>query len=217
MMGNRDFMFRTEAQKPAEATDAPENFPPPLPPTCNDALVQVLGNKEFLQRMRLRRAYLHAIRRARRYILIENAYFIPDRGIRRALYRAVKRGVVVSAGVAMYSDVKVVAMASRALYSELLSNGVRLFEYPHSMLHSKVAVIDDAWSIVSSYNLDHRSLRHNLEAGVLIVNRPFAVALREQILSDIRESREVTPEFHDARPWEQVLMETLAYQGRYWM
>ena len=211
------FQETHEAKKPADASEPPEQFPAPLPDTSANVLVQVMGNKEFLQRMRLRRAYLHAIRHARRYILIENAYFIPDRGIRRALYKAVKRGVTVSAGVAMYSDVKIVAMASRALYSELLSNGVRLFEYPRSMLHSKVAVIDDIWSIVSSYNLDHRSLRHNLEAGVVIVNRPFAVAIRDHILNDIRESREVTPEYHDARPWDEVLIETLAYQGRYWL
>jgi cardiolipin synthase len=189
----------------------------PLPPTSTHALVQVIGNKEFLQRVRLRRAYLHAIRNARRYILIENAYFVPDRGIRRALYRAVKRGVTVAAGVAMYSDVKIVAMASRSLYSEMLSNGVRLFEYPLSMLHSKVAVIDDIWSIVSSYNLDHRSLLHNLEAGVLILDRPFAEAVRDQILTDIQSSREVTTDFHEARPWDEVLMESLAYQVRYWL
>lgn len=212
-----------DAFPPISKVDAPsdeqpdEKFPPLLPATSSDVLVQVINNKEFLQRYRLRRAYLHAIRHARRYILIENAYFVPDRGVRRALYRAVKRGVTVSAGVAMYSDVKIVAMASRALYSEMLSHGVRLFEYPRSMLHSKVAVIDDAWAIVSSYNLDHRSLRHNLEAGVLIVNKPFAVAMRDQILKDITESREVTPEFHGARPWDEVLMESLAYQGRYWL
>ena len=191
--------------------------PAPLKPTSENVLVQVLGNKEFLQRVRLRRAYVHAIRNAKRYILIENAYFVPDRGIRRALYRAVKRGVIVAAGVAMYSDVKVVAMASRSLYSELLSNGVRLFEYPLSMLHSKVAVIDDVWSMVGSYNLDHRSLLHNLEAGVLIVDRPFAVRLRDQILSDIFDCREVTQEFHEARPWDEVITESLAYQMRYWL
>ena len=241
-MGWRDMHVRVDGAAPAQRLKAivgetwkeADIFPPsgkvlphpgvpaiinsgPLPPTSTHALVQVLGNKEFLQRVRLRRAYIHAIRNARRYILIENAYFVPDRGVRRALYRAVKRGVTVAAGVAMYSDVKIVAMASRSLYSEMLSNGVRLFEYPLSMLHSKVAVIDDIWSIVSSYNLDHRSLLHNLEAGVLIVDRPFAQAVRDQILLDISSSREVTADFHEARPWDEVLMESVAYQVRYWL
>ena len=41
----------------------------------------------------IRRAYLHVIRTARESVLIENAYFLPDRGLRRALSRAVRRGV----------------------------------------------------------------------------------------------------------------------------
>ncbi|HEY3323977.1 MAG TPA: DUF2062 domain-containing protein [Planctomycetota bacterium] len=188
-----------------------------LPATCENVSVQILSNREFLQRVRVRRAYLHAIRNAKRYVLIENAYFIPDRGIRRALRQAVKRGVMVGVVVAMYSDVQIAAMASRALYGELLSSGVRLFEYPIAMLHSKAAVIDDVWAVVSSYNLDHRSLRHNLEAGVFIMDRSFAHALRDQILADIRKCREVTPQFHAARAWNQALLESLSYQARYWL
>jgi cardiolipin synthase len=187
------------------------------PAKIESVSVQILGNKEFLQRVRLRRAYLHAIRHAQRYILIENAYFIPDRGIRRALYKAVKRGVTVAAVVAMYSDVKVAALASRSLYSELLSGGVKLFEYPISMMHSKVAVVDDVWSMVGSYNLDHRSLMHNLEAGVMTVDSRVARALRERIISDIERSREITRDFHNARPWDNVLLEAMAYQIRYWL
>jgi cardiolipin synthase len=189
----------------------------PLPVTSRNALVQIVSNKEFLNRVRLRRAYIHAIRNARRYVLIENAYFIPDRGIRRALYRAVKRGVKVAVVVAQSSDVAIAAMASRALYSELLHGGVRLYEYPVSMLHSKAAVVDDVWSIVSSYNLDHRSLLHSLEAGALLLDPPFAVALREQIMRDIGLSVEVRRQVHDARPWRQSLAEALAYQLRYWL
>ncbi len=189
----------------------------PLVPTTTNASVQVVSNRELLQRVRVRRAYMHAIRRARQYVLIENAYFIPDRGIRRALRNAVKRGVKVGVVVAMYSDVEVAAMASRSLYGELLSNGVRLFEYPLAMMHCKVAVIDDVWSVVSTYNLDHRSLMHNLEAGVFLMDRPFAHALRDQIVNDISRCREVTLRYHAARPWNLVLMENLAYQARYWL
>jgi cardiolipin synthase len=213
---------REGGESSAGAGITKDGLTPPTPPFQGgekfaSVAVQVLGNKEFLQRVRLRRAYVHAIRRAQRYILIENAYFIPDRGIRRALYQAVQRGVVVAAVVAMYSDVKVAALASRSLYSELITGGVRLFEYPISMMHSKVAVVDDCWSMVASYNLDHRSLMHNLEAGVMAVDWRVAAALRERILADIELSREVTREFHDARPWDHVLMEALAYQVRYWL
>ena len=119
--------------------------------------------------------------------------------------------------VAQQSDLPIVAMASRALYGELLASGVRLFEYTPSMLHCKAAVIDDVWSVVASYNLDHRSLMHNLEAGVLLLDRNFALRLRHQIVTDIEDCREVTLQAHKSRPWNDALLESLAYQARYWL
>lgn len=179
--------------------------------------VEVVSNQEFRHRRRIRRAYLHAIRNAHRYILIENAYFIPDRGIRRALLRAVQRGVKVAVAVARHNDVAVAAMASRALYGELLAGGVRLFEWPETMLHAKTAVIDDAWSVVGSYNLDHRSLFHNLEVVIVLADADFAARLREQNLADLKQCRELTLDEHEARPWWQTLLDSAAYQMRYWL
>jgi cardiolipin synthase A/B len=85
------------------------------------------------------------------------------------------------------------------------------------MVHSKCAAIDDIWSMVSSYNLDHRSLLHNLEAGVLMLDRPVAHALRDQLMIDITVSREVLFDQHQSRSWKAALMESLAYQMRYWL
>lgn len=190
----------------------------PLPKASSTNVpVKIVSNREFIQRWRVRKAYIHAIKHAQRYILIENAYFIPDRQFRRALLSAVKRGVMVAVVLPQNSDIKLIALASKALYGELLSNGVRIFEHPDRMVHSKVAVIDDAWSMVSSYNLDHRSLLHNLESGAVILDRRFAEQLRDQLLADSAKSNEITLQFHDARPWNVALVESLAYQIRYWL
>ena len=178
---------------------------------------EILSNRELLKRMRIKRAYLRAFKAAQRYILIENAFFIPDRDVLRALYAATRRGVVVGVVVAMKHDVRIAAMASRALYDELLVHGVRLFEYPISMIHSKVAAIDDCWAIVSSYNLNNRSLLHDLEVGALFFDERFAVAMRDQILDDISKSNEISKELHRARPWNVALTESLCYQFRYWL
>ena len=177
----------------------------------------ILSNRELLKRVRIKRAYLKAINAAQCYVLIENAFFIPDRDVLRALYKAVKRGVKVAVVVAMKHDIRIAAMAARALYDELLSNGVRLFEYPISMIHSKVAAIDDRWSIVSSYNLNHRSLVHDLEVGALFFDEPFTKALRDQILEDISKCNELTKELHRSRAWNIALSESVCYQFRYWL
>jgi cardiolipin synthase len=179
--------------------------------------VQIIGNEEFRFRRRIRRAYLHAIKRARRYILIENAYFIPDRGMRRALTRAVRRGVFVAVAVARHSDVAAAAYASRSLYSELLERGVRIFEWPYGMLHAKTAVIDDAWAIVGSYNFDRRSLLHQLEVVAVVADADFAKRLRDQTMADLAESHEVTMREHESRSWAQMLLESGATILRPWL
>jgi len=178
---------------------------------------EILSNRELLKRMRIKRAYLRAFKAAQRYILIENAFFIPDRDVLRALYAATRRGVVVGVVVAMKHDVRIAALASRALYDELLVHGVRLFEFPISMIHSKVAAIDDRWAIVSSYNLNNRSLLHDLEVGALFFDEKFAVAMRDQILEDISKCNEISKELHRARPWNIALTESICYQFRYWL
>jgi cardiolipin synthase len=185
--------------------------------TADDVAVQVIGNGVFRHRWRIRRAYLRAIRRARRYILIENAYFIPDRAVRRGLARAVSRGVAVAVVVARRSDVTLAAHASRSLYSELLSHGVRIFEWPHGMMHAKTAVVDDAWAIVGSYNFDHRSFLHQLEAVALVADPGVAARLRDQTLADVGQCHEVTLQEHESRSWGEMLLESGAFSLRYWL
>jgi len=179
--------------------------------------VRVIGNREFERRYDIRRTYLYAMRNARRYILIENAYFIPDRRIRRALAHAAARGVLVAVAIAHNSDVTVAAYASRSLYSEILGSGVRLFEWPFGMLHAKTAVIDDAWATVGSYNFDRRSLLHQLEAVAVVADPTFACRLRDQILTDLSKCREITLLEHESRSWRTMLLESAAYSLRHWL
>ncbi|MFB3890635.1 MAG: phosphatidylserine/phosphatidylglycerophosphate/cardiolipin synthase family protein [Phycisphaerae bacterium] len=202
-----------------KALPPPGQCGPGACPVCaaGGAAVAIIGNEEFRYRRRIYRAYMYAIRNARRYVLIENAYFIPDRAVRRALERAARRGVTVAVAVARRSDVATVAYASRHLYGELLRRGVRIFEWPEGMLHAKTAVIDDAWSIVGSYNFDARSLLHQLEAVAVVADPAFAIRLRDRTLDDMARSHEVKLASYRRRPWVQKVLEVLAYMLRRWL
>ena len=59
-----------------------------------------------------------------------------------------------------------------ALYDELLSRGVRIYEYTPAFLHAKVALVDDDWATVGSSNIDPLSLLLNLEANVVVRDPP---------------------------------------------
>ena len=179
--------------------------------------VSIVGNELRRHRRRIHRAYLKAICGARRYVLIENAYFIPSRSVRRALVRAARRGVIVGVVVTARSDVPITTFAMRWLYEELLAGGVRVFEWPAAMMHAKTAVIDDAWSIIGSYNFDHRSLLHQLESVAVVAGADLAARLRDQTLADISRCREASLETHRHRPWWRKATEYCAYLLRHWL
>lgn len=188
------------------------------PPERPDgALVQVAANQEFLRRRRIRQDYRHAIQRARRSILIANPYFVPDRGIRRDLYAARRRGVSVDVLVPSRSDVPAAQYASRSLFSSHLRAGLRLYAWPGPHMHAKAVVIDRAWSTVGSYNMDHRSWLHNLEVNLHVEDPAFALELERAVRKDIALSREITAAAFRARPPGERLLEAFFYLLRYWL
>jgi cardiolipin synthase len=179
--------------------------------------VRVLANNMRKDRRSIRRAYLHAIRRARRSVYIANAYFIPDRGIRRALRNAAKRGVDVRVMISGESDLKSVWYATRNIVGALLGSGIRIFEWRPEVLHSKTAVIDGSWATVGSYNLDMRSLVWNLEVSVSVYDRDFGITMNSMFLDDLMYCQEMHLEAHRKRPWWQKLLERFFYFLRYWL
>src|SRR6185436_13694928 len=93
--------------------------------------------------------YFVAIHSARKSIHIQNAYFVPSRQIREALTDAARRGVDVRIMVpGSHIDEPLVRTASRRHYGELLTSGVRIFEYNRTMMHNKNAVIDGIFSTI---------------------------------------------------------------------
>lgn len=176
--------------------------------------VQIVGNRETRHRSFIRRSFLHAVRHARRSIWIANPYFIPDRVVLRALTRAARRGVDVRVLVPARSDVRMCDWAGRATFARLLRAGVRIAEWSLGMMHAKAAAIDGRWATVGSYNLDHRSLRYNLEVTANVFDAGFAGTLEAQLQADFTRSYEIELERFRRRPLWQWLLSWACYQLR---
>jgi cardiolipin synthase len=155
--------------------------------------------------------YVVAIGSARKSIHIQNAYFVPDGQIREALVQAAKRGVDVRVMVPGRNiDMPLVRMASRLHYGELLSGGVRVFEYNRTMMHNKDAVIDGIFTTIGSINFDARSLRENAEDSLTFYDRDFAARLEATFAEDEKYCREVTFKNWKRRGLEQRLVELVS-------
>ena len=130
------------------------------------------------QRRAIERSYVEAIRRARHQVDIAVPYFYPGHGFRTALRKAARRGVQVRLLLQGKIDYRFAAMAAQALYDEMRSTGIQVYEYTPAFLHAKVAVVDDNWATVGSSNIDPLSLLLNLEANVVVRDADFARTLR---------------------------------------
>jgi len=148
----------------------------------------------------IEQAYLAAIRRAKREIVIANSYFFPGITFRRALADATARGVVVTLILQAKVEYVLLHLASRAMYGQLLDAGVIIQEYHKSMLHAKVAVIDDHWATVGSSNIDPYSLLMAREANVFVRDRGFAGELKHELADMVKAgARPVAPQHWKSR------------------
>lgn len=117
--------------------------------------------------------YILALRRARRRIIIANAYFFPGYRLFRELCNAAKRGVDVHLILQGESDIPLARAAAKFLYDHLLKAGVTLYECCERPMHGKIALSDDEWATIGSSNLDPLSLSFNLEANIIVKDREF--------------------------------------------
>lgn len=137
--------------------------------------------------------YLLAIAAAKQTLRIENAYFLPDELMRKELIEAAERGVKVEIVVPGKNiDQKLVRLASRRHWPELIRAGVRIFEYEPTMVHVKLMVVDDVFVSVGSGNFDNRSIRLNDEANLDVLDPTFAAQQTRLFESDKNHSRRAT-------------------------
>jgi cardiolipin synthase A/B len=189
---------------------AGEKFYPRIEPAgevAGQAIKVSRGDSSSLAAM----LYFVAIQSARKSIHIQNAYFVPSRQIREALIQASRRGVDVRIMVpGRHMDQPLVRTASRLHYGELLTAGVRIFEYNRTMMHNKDAVIDGIFSTIGSINFDARSTRENAEASLAFYDRDFGAQLEATFAEDEKHCREITYESWKKRGIEQRLAELVS-------
>ena len=142
----------------------------------------------------LKRLYLLALSAARHSLDICSPYFVTDESTAWALQQARQRGVRVRILVeGDLTDAKPVKYASRQSYQELLDQGIEIYEYQPTMMHTKVIAIDGVWSMFGSANFDNRSLELNDEMNVAVSDRSLAARLLEDFEQDLKSARKLDP------------------------
>lgn len=150
--------------------------------SAEDAVgVRVLQNDWVRRKLEIYFAYHKLFKRARKSITIVCSYFLPGLSLRNRLSKAVKRGVEVRVVLANTSDVALTKHAERYLYKWMIRNGIKVYEYLPSVLHAKVAVVDDEFLNLGSYNLNDLSAKASVELNLLVKDAELAQEMRVEI------------------------------------
>jgi cardiolipin synthase len=137
---------------------------------------------------------------ARKRLWIQNPYFLPEPEAIDAFGEAVKRGVDVRVMVpsAEASDMPIVQHAAHRNFEKLMACGVRIFEYPKTLLHQKVMTVDGVWCALGSTNFDDRAFEINDEITLGFRDPGLARQLEEIFERDAKDCVEL-----DVEKWKR--------------
>lgn len=148
----------------------------------------------------IRWALLAGLGSARNSVMIVTPYFLPDASLIAALDLAAMRGVEVDIVLPRRNNLRFVAWAAAAQLWQVLRSGCRVWLTPGPFDHSKIMVVDEAWSLVGSANWDPRSLRLNFEIDLECYDGDLARELRTIAEEKMVGADRITLQEVDGRP-----------------
>lgn len=185
---------------------------PELPPQATGARSVVLWSNPTAGASNVKLLYLLAIGAARRTLDIQSPYITLDESTRWSLAEARKRGVRVRMLTeGEITDAMPVKHASRFGYQELLDQGIEIYEYQPTMMHTKAVMVDNTFSIIGSANFGNRSFELNDELTVAVFDPELARTLVADFENDMRQSTRL-----DAATWKDQRSLFGKLQERWW-
>jgi cardiolipin synthase len=182
-------------------------------PSASNCLVRFRQNDRLRGKRQISKSYLQAIRTAEHSIAFVSSYFLPGRRILKALKKAAKRGVQVTIILSADSDIILYGRATSHLYLSLMKWGIHIYEWKQSILHGKIAMVDDKWVTIGSFNLNYLSALGSIELNVEAMDAPLVHQL-QQHLQEITQNGCRKIEYEDylrSTTWKQRMLNTIVY------
>jgi len=158
--------------------------------------IQIISSGPDKQDEVIKSSYVKMINSAKKSILIQTPYFVPDASVFESIKIAAMSGVDVRIMIPCKPDHPFVYWATYWYCGSLLQYGVKVYTYENGFLHAKTLVIDGTVSSVGTANFDMRSFRLNFECNALIYDTGTSSALRDIFTEDLNYSLELTRELY---------------------
>lgn len=136
----------------------------------------------------IRDLFAEMLNTAQHKVLIINPYFVPTHRVRKALKRAISRGVDVQILLSAKSDIPLTPEASHYVGNNLAKRGAKVYLFHGGFHHTKIMMVDDLYCTVGSSNMDARSLRCDYEVNTVIFSKETTAELTDLFNEQLKSS-----------------------------
>lgn len=192
-----DWRFATKEAIPLETY---MTYPQLQPNKSLNVPVQIVSSGPDSKYSSIQHGYIKMITSAKKSILIQTPYFIPDEALLTALKIAILSGIQVKFMIPNKPDHMFVHWATYSYIGDILACGGKCYTYQDGFLHSKVIVIDEEISSVGTANFDIRSFKLNFEINAFIYDCATAKELIDLFNKDLNHCKELTLSTYRQRP-----------------
>lgn len=181
-----------------------------FPPHCHvgNQLIQIAASGPDSEWNSIMQLYYATMASAEERIYIISPYFIPDDSILMALMTAALSGLDVRIIIPNIPDHHIVFWATQSYMADLLQAGVKVYQYKKGFVHAKVMMVDGVVASVGTANMDIRSFQLNFEVNAFLYDKQIVARLEEDFMKDIADSRLITYEEYQERPFLNKVKES---------
>lgn len=162
--------------------------------TYGDAIVQVVRGSASFGWQDMQTLIRVMLESAEERVRLATAYFAPDEYFIDLLCATARRGVSVEILLpGPHTDKRVCLLAGQRYYEQLTSCGVKIYQYQPTMMHAKVITVDSIASLIGSTNFNRRSLDHDEEVMLAVLDTSFTATLDGHFEEDLTVSEPICP------------------------
>ncbi len=180
------------------------------PDTCVSAgqkMVGIINREPRTSNKIIRQFYVDAINDAQDSIYLINPYLTLNHRLKKALRKAIERGVKVTVMVSQKSDIPLTPDCVFYNVHKLMKRGAEVWIYQPGFHHTKVIMVDGKFCTVGSANLNSRSLRWDYEENAVIIDPCTTQQLTDLFIADKKDSFLLTKESWNQwrTPWKKFV------------
>lgn len=157
-----------------------------------EKVVSIVNREPKLSPRQIRQSYIKILQSARNEVRIVNPYPTNTHSVRRAMRKALDRGLRLKIMVSTKMDNRFTPEIIAIQMNNMMRRGAEVYYYEGGFHHSKVLTVDDEFCSIGTANLDGRSMRFDYEVNTVVFDPEVTRQLNDIFDNDVKNSQLLT-------------------------